>query len=111
MAYGVGVVLKEACAKQDINTIHRIISEMNTGGAFEHWNDIANSFFKLESEYTHNKITNFCNEILHTIRDYLYNRPVDQDEETNLALQILQMMLCGSESNPWPRLQFENPSN
>ena len=41
--------------------------------------------------------------------DYLYNRPVDEDEETNLALQILQMMLCGSESNPWPRLQFEKP--
>ena len=30
MANGAGVVLKEACAKQDIHTIHRIISEMNT---------------------------------------------------------------------------------
>ena len=111
MSNGLGVILKEACDKQDIHTIHRIISEMNIGGAFEHWNNVANSFFNLETDYTHNKITDLCNDILNTIRDYLYNRPVDEHEETNLALQILQMMLCGSESNPWPRLQFENPIN
>ena len=108
MGNGLGVVMKEACEKRDIHTIHRIISEMNIGGEFEHWNDIANSFFNLESDYKHSKITNLCNEILHTIRDYLYNRPVDTDEETILALQILQMMLCGSESNPWPQLRFES---
>lgn len=108
MGNELGAVLKDACEKHDIHIIHRIISEMNIGGEFEHWNDIANSFFNLESDYTHPKITNLCNEILHTIRDYLYNRLVDADEKTNLALQILQMMLCGSESNPWPQLRFES---
>ena len=100
-----GVELKGACDKGDIHTIHRIISEMNVDGAYDDWRDIANGFFNLELD-DNNKFPDLCNEILRTIRDYLYHRPVDSDKETILALQILQMMLCGSEANPWPGLRF-----
>ncbi len=102
-----GNLLKQACNKHDIHTIHRIISKMNKDGAWKGWNDIANGFFNLESAESRTKRVNLCNEILRAIRDYIYYRPVDNDEETNLALQVLQMMMCGSESNPWPYLQFE----
>lgn len=106
MSNELGMVLKEACDNSDIHTIHRIISEMNMDGAFDHWRDIANGFFNLDLD-DNNKFPNLCNELLRTIRNYLYDRPVDANKKTNLALQILQMMLCGSEANPWPRLQYE----
>lgn len=102
-----GEALRQACDKHDIHTIHRIISKMNKDGDWKNWNDIANSFFNLESSELRTKRTDLCNEILRTIRDYLYHRPVENNEETNLALQVLRMMLCGSEDNPWPPLQFE----